>query len=138
MPLVAGKADAGSGGLDAFAFVDRAIFLPPAVEALNQVELSLASETAGHDFTIRVGDATFHIDVIRNSEHEIHYLLDGVDDDFTPEGDPAYDSPVAVEPDPSTGRRKRGRSTTSTAGPSSASSHPPARLAGRSAIRRTR
>ena len=35
---------------------------------------------------------------------------DGTDDDWTPEGDPAYDSPVAVEPDPSVGRRKRGRS----------------------------
>lgn len=35
----------------------------------------------------------------------------GAGDDFTPEGDPAYDSPVAVEPDPSVGRRKRGRST---------------------------
>ena len=38
-------------------------------------------------------------------------MADGrADDDYTPEGDPAYDSPVAVEPDPSTGRRKRGRS----------------------------
>ncbi len=36
--------------------------------------------------------------------------LAGADDDWTPEGDPAYDSPVAVEPDPSVGRRKRGRS----------------------------
>ncbi|QIK66100.1 DNA translocase FtsK [Nocardioides sp. HDW12B] len=39
----------------------------------------------------------------------------GTDDDFTPEGDPAYDSPVAVEPDPSVGRRKRGRSAASDA-----------------------
>ncbi len=35
----------------------------------------------------------------------------GSDDDFLPEGDPAYDSPVAVEPDPSVGRRRRGRSS---------------------------
>ncbi len=39
-------------------------------------------------------------------------LAGSADDDYTPEGDPAYDSPVAVEPDPSLGRRKRGRSGT--------------------------
>ncbi|MFA5938813.1 MAG: acetyl-CoA carboxylase biotin carboxylase subunit [Sinimarinibacterium sp.] len=32
----------------------------------------------GREFTIRIGDASFHLNVVRNAAHDFHYLLDGV------------------------------------------------------------